>query len=138
MMILLYFQFTQTLVFTICPMLNIRDSSIRCLEKNSDVHQQIQTLIVKKKSWSSGLETGQQKNKCHSRWWTTQLDIKLKQRTDNISLKMMSVLSSELWCHFLTKSRNFDTGHGGGAILNTDICSRAKNWTKQKANVRKK
>ena len=60
-MILLYFQFTQTLVFTICSMLNIRDSSIRCLEKNSDVHQQIQTLIVKKKSWSSGLETGQQK-----------------------------------------------------------------------------
>ena len=28
--------------------------------------------------------------------------------------------------HFLTKSRNFDTGHGGGAILNTDICLRAK------------
>ena len=40
---------------------HIRDSSIRCLEKNTDVHQQIQTLIVKKKSWSSGLETGQQK-----------------------------------------------------------------------------
>ena len=38
------------LVFTICPlakMLNIGDSSIRCLEKNIDVHQQIQTLIVK-------------------------------------------------------------------------------------------
>ena len=46
-MILLYFQFTRTLVFTICPMLNIGDSSIRCLEKNTDVHQQIQTLIVK-------------------------------------------------------------------------------------------
>ena len=45
--ILLYFQFTPTLVFTICPMLNIGDSSIRCLEKNTDVHQQIQTLIVK-------------------------------------------------------------------------------------------
>ena len=28
-------------------MLNIGDSSIRCLEKNTDVHQQIQTLIVK-------------------------------------------------------------------------------------------
>ena len=37
-------------------MLNIGDSSIRCLEKNTDVHQQIQTLIVK-----TGLETGQQK-----------------------------------------------------------------------------
>ena len=29
-------------------MLNIGDSSLRCLEKNTDVHQQIQTLIVKK------------------------------------------------------------------------------------------
>ena len=49
MMILLYFIFTQTLVFTICPtvVLNIGDSSIRCLEKNIDVYQQIQTLIVK-------------------------------------------------------------------------------------------
>ena len=28
-------------------MLNIGDSSISCLEKNTDVHQQIQTLIVK-------------------------------------------------------------------------------------------
>ena len=28
-------------------MLNMGDSSIRCLEKNTDVHQQIQTLIVK-------------------------------------------------------------------------------------------
>ena len=48
-MILLYFIFTQTLVFTICPtvVLNIGDSSIRCLEKNIDVYQQIQTLIVK-------------------------------------------------------------------------------------------
>ena len=48
-MILLYFKFTRTLVFTICPtvMLNIGDRSIRCLEKNPDVHQQIQTLIVK-------------------------------------------------------------------------------------------
>ena len=44
-MILLYFLFTRTLVFKICPtiMLNIGDSSIRCLEKNTDVHQQIQT-----------------------------------------------------------------------------------------------
>ena len=48
-MILLYFKFTRTLVFTICPtvVLNIGDSSIRCLEKNIDVYQQIQTLIVK-------------------------------------------------------------------------------------------
>ena len=50
-MILLYFKLTRTLVFTICPtvhvMLNIKDSSIRCLEKNSDVQQQIQTLRVK-------------------------------------------------------------------------------------------
>ena len=44
MMILLYFKFTRTLVF---KMLSIGDSSIRCLEKNTDVHQQIQTLIVK-------------------------------------------------------------------------------------------
>ena len=28
-------------------MLNIGDSSIRCLEKSTDVHQQIQTLTVK-------------------------------------------------------------------------------------------
>ena len=28
-------------------MLNIGDNSVRCLEKNTDVHQQIQTLIVK-------------------------------------------------------------------------------------------
>ena len=49
MMILLYFKFTQTLVFIICStvILNIGDSSIKCLEKNSDVHQQIQTLTVK-------------------------------------------------------------------------------------------
>ena len=62
MMTLLYFKFTRTLVFTICPtvMLNIGDSSIRCLEKNTDVHQQIQTLI-KCRNRSSGLETGQQK-----------------------------------------------------------------------------
>ena len=49
-MILLYFKFTQTLVFIICStvILNIGDiSSIKCLEKNTDVHQQIQTLIVK-------------------------------------------------------------------------------------------
>ena len=81
-------------------------------------------------------------NKCHSRWWITQLDIKLKWRTDNISLKMMSMPSSQgdvLWCHFLTKSRNFNTGHGGGTLCNsnTDNCSRGKNWTKQKTNVRK-
>ena len=49
MMILWYFKFTRNLVFSICPtvMLNIGDSSIRCLEKNTDEHQQIQTLIVK-------------------------------------------------------------------------------------------
>ena len=48
-MISLHFKFTRTLVFTICPtvMLNIGDSSIKCLEKNTDLHQQIQTLIVK-------------------------------------------------------------------------------------------
>ena len=42
MMILLYCKFTRTLVFTICPtvVLNIGDSSIRCLDKNTDVHQQ--------------------------------------------------------------------------------------------------
>ena len=34
----------------------------------------------------------------------TQLDIKLKGRTDSTSLKIMSVLSSGLWYHFLTKS----------------------------------
>ena len=46
-MILLYFKFNRTLVFTICPtvMLDIGDSSIRCLEKNTDVHKQIHTLI---------------------------------------------------------------------------------------------
>ena len=43
-------------------MLNIGDSSIRCLEKNTHVHQQIQTLIVfNSENRSSGLETGQQK-----------------------------------------------------------------------------
>ena len=48
-MILLYFKFTRTLVFAICPtvMLNIADSSIRCLEKSIDVHQQNQTLTLK-------------------------------------------------------------------------------------------
>ena len=48
MLILLYFKFTRTLVFTICPavMLNIGDSSIRCLKENTDVNQEIQTLIV--------------------------------------------------------------------------------------------
>ena len=60
-MILLHFKFTRTLVFTICPtvMLNLGDSSIRFLEKNTDVDQQIQTLIVK--TDSSGLETGRQR-----------------------------------------------------------------------------
>ena len=53
MMILLYVKFTRNLVFTICPtvMLNIGDSSTRCLE-NTDMHQQIQ------KPW---IETGQHK-----------------------------------------------------------------------------
>ena len=48
-MISLCFKFTRTQVFTIWPtvMLNIGYSSRRCLEKNTDVHQQIQTLIVK-------------------------------------------------------------------------------------------
>ena len=39
-------------------MLNIGDSSVRCLEKNTDVHQQIQTLTSER---SFGLETGRQK-----------------------------------------------------------------------------
>ena len=52
MIILLYFEFTQNLVFTNCQtvMLNIRDSSIKKgVEKRriTNVHQQIQTLIVK-------------------------------------------------------------------------------------------
>ena len=49
MLILIYFKFTRTLVFTIGPtvVLNSGDSSIRCLKKNTDVLQQIQTLIVK-------------------------------------------------------------------------------------------
>ena len=39
-MILLYFKLARTLVFTMCPavMLNTGDSSIRCLERNTDVH----------------------------------------------------------------------------------------------------
>ena len=59
--IILIFKFTRNLVFTICPtvMLNIGDSSVRCLEKNTDVHQQIQTLTSENRSF--GLETGQQK-----------------------------------------------------------------------------
>ena len=39
-------------------MLNIGDSSIRCLEKNTDVHQQTN---FNSENRSSGLETGQQK-----------------------------------------------------------------------------
>ena len=41
MTILFYFKFTGALVFTICRIviLNIGDSSIRCVEKNTDVHQ---------------------------------------------------------------------------------------------------
>ena len=60
-MILLYFQFTPTLVFTICPVLNIGDSSIRCLEKNTDVHQQIQTLTVKTDHDHLALKLGSKK-----------------------------------------------------------------------------
>ena len=46
MIILLCFKCTRASVFTICPtvMLNIGHSSISCLEKNTDVHQKIQTL----------------------------------------------------------------------------------------------
>ena len=49
-MVLLYFKFSRTLVFAICPtvMLNIADSSIRCLEKDTNVHLQIQTMIIVK------------------------------------------------------------------------------------------
>ena len=63
MMILLYFKFTRTLVFTVCPtvMLNIGDSSIRCLEKNTDEHQQIQTLIVKTDHDHLALKLGSKK-----------------------------------------------------------------------------
>ena len=87
---------------------------------------------------SPGLETGHQKinaiadDELHNlilNWSSEPIIL--------ISLQMMSVLSSELCCHFLTTSRNFNTGHGGGIIFNTDICSRGKIWTKQKANVRK-
>ena len=61
MMILLYFKFNRTLVFTICPtvMLDIGDSSIRCLEKNTDVHKQYPHFNSENRS--SGLETVQQK-----------------------------------------------------------------------------
>ena len=41
-------------------MLNIGDSSIRCLEKNTDVHQQIPANF-NSENRSFGLETGQQK-----------------------------------------------------------------------------
>ena len=60
MIILLYFKFARTLVFTICPtvVLNIGDSSIRCLDKNTDGHQQSALYHFYR---SSGLETGQQK-----------------------------------------------------------------------------
>ena len=62
-MILLYFKFTPTLVNKICPTvrLNIGDSSIRCLEKNTDVHQQIQTLIVKTDHDHLALKLGSKK-----------------------------------------------------------------------------
>ena len=52
------------------------------------------------------------------RWRITPLDIKLKDRTDNIGLKIMSVLSFGLWCHFLTEKV---TGHGGGKYIEYDI-----------------
>ena len=63
MMILLNFEFTRTLVFTIRPtvMLNIGHSSKRCLEKNTDAHQQIQTLIVKTDHDHVALKLGNKK-----------------------------------------------------------------------------
>ena len=62
-MIFLYFKFTRALVFTICPIviLNIGDSSIRCSEKNTDVHQQIQTFIVKTDHDHLALKLGSKK-----------------------------------------------------------------------------
>ena len=132
-MILSYLKFTRTLVFTICPtvMLNIGDSSTKVFRE--EYWSAPTNPNFNSENISSGLETGQQKiiaianDELHN----------LIYRTDNTSLKVISVLSSELWCHFLTKSRNFNTGHGGGTIFNTDICSRGENWTKQKTNVRK-
>ena len=61
-MILLCFKFTRTLLFTICPtvMLNIGDSSIRCLEKNT-VGCTPTNPGFNSENRSSGLETGQQK-----------------------------------------------------------------------------
>ena len=63
MIILLYFKFARTLVFTICAtvVLNIGDSSISCLEKNTDVHQQMQTLIVKTDHDHLALKLGSKK-----------------------------------------------------------------------------
>ena len=55
----------------------------------------------------------------------SQLDIKLKWITGNISLKIMSVLTSGLWRHFLTKSRFLQVKEVEN-IFNTDICSRRK------------
>ena len=48
-MILFYFKYGQIVKtkVRVTVMLNIGDSSIRCLEKNNDVHKQIQTIIVK-------------------------------------------------------------------------------------------
>ena len=47
-------------------MLNIGDNSIRCLERNTDVHQQIQTNNFNSENRSSGLQTNwAAKNKCH-------------------------------------------------------------------------
>ena len=117
MIILWYFKFTRNLVFTNCPtiMLNIGNSSIRCREEEYQCTPTNPNFNGENRS--SGLFWNwAEKNICHSCWWITQLDFKLKGRTDNISLKMMSVLSSGLWCHFSYQVMKF-TGHKGGKYI---------------------
>ena len=61
-MMILYFKFTRTLVFTIGPtvMLSNGDSSIRCLEKNTDACIPTNPNFNSENTLS-GLEAGQQK-----------------------------------------------------------------------------
>ena len=97
-------------------MLNIRDSSIKKRCSPTKVYTNKSRYIENR---SSGPATRQQKNNRHNWWWITERDIKLKGKTDNISLKIMSVLSSGLWCHFLIKSRNLQVTEVEN-IFNTD------------------
>ena len=62
-MILLYFKFTRTLVFTICPtvMFNIGDSSIRCLENKYGCTPTNPNFNSENRSSGHHFETGQQK-----------------------------------------------------------------------------